>query len=116
MLLFSSNCELLWLLKLWVGKEYSLMNGKFECKLVNYVLDEVNCQQYFDSQDNDFVNCLKKNLKKFRLFIKKVDINCYCIYDVDLLEYNVVIDVYDDCLVVQEYVLFKFIDVEKVKC
>lgn len=115
MSLLSSNRELLRLLKLRAGKEYSLMNGKLECKLVNYALDEANCQQYSDSQDNDFANRLKKNLKKLKPFIKKANTNCYRIYDADLPEYNVAIDVYDDCLVVQEYAPPKSIDAEKAK-
>ena len=113
--LLSSNRELLRLLKLRGNKEYSLMNGKLECKLVNYQLDANNCQQFGDSQDNDFANRLKKNLKKLKPWLKKQDTNCYRIYDADLPEYNVAIDVYDDCLVVQEYAPPKTIDAEKAR-
>ena len=113
--LLSSNRELLRLLKLRGNKEYSLMNGKLECKLVNYQLDANNCQQFGDSQDNDFANRLKKNLKKLKPWLKKQDTNCYRIYDADLPEYNVAIDVYDDCLVVQEYAPPKTIDTEKAR-
>ena len=113
--LLSSNRELLRLLKLRGNKEYSLMNGKLECKLVNYQLDTNNCQQFGDSQDNDFANRLKKNLKKLKPWLKKQDTNCYRIYDADLPEYNVAIDVYDDCLVVQEYAPPKTIDAEKAR-
>ncbi len=91
------------------------MNGKLECKLVNYQLDANNCQQFGDSQDNDFANRLKKNLKKLKPWLKKQDTNCYRIYDADLPEYNVAIDVYDDCLVVQEYAPPKTIDTEKAR-
>lgn len=113
--LLSSNRDLLRLLKLRGNKEYSLMNGKLECKLVNYILDEANCQQFGDGQDNDFANRLKKNLKKLKPWIKKQDTNCYRIYDADLPEYNVAIDRYDDCLVVQEYAPPKTIDAEKAR-
>ncbi|GGF57245.1 bifunctional 23S rRNA (guanine(2069)-N(7))-methyltransferase RlmK/23S rRNA (guanine(2445)-N(2))-methyltransferase RlmL [Alteromonas lipolytica] len=113
--LLSSNRELLRLLKLRGNKEYSLMNGKLECKLVNYVLDANNCQQFGDSCDNDFANRLKKNLKKLKPWLKQQDTNCYRIYDADLPEYNVAIDVYDDCLVVQEYAPPKTIDAEKAR-
>lgn len=48
----------------------------------------------------EFVNCLKKNLKCMKGWVKSVNINCYCIYDVDLFDYNVVVDRYGDWLVV----------------
>ncbi|NVK58257.1 MAG: bifunctional 23S rRNA (guanine(2069)-N(7))-methyltransferase RlmK/23S rRNA (guanine(2445)-N(2))-methyltransferase RlmL [Alteromonadaceae bacterium] len=113
--LLSSNRELLRLLKLRGNKEYNLMNGKLECKLVNYTLDEANCQQFGDSQDNDFANRVKKNLKKLKPWIKQQNTNCYRIYDADLPEYNVAVDRYDDCLVVQEYAPPKTIDAEKAR-
>lgn len=50
--------------------------------------------------DYEFVNRFKKNLKWLKSWIKKIDINCYWIYDVDLFDYNVVIDWYDDWFVV----------------
>lgn len=113
--LLSSNRELLRLLKMRGSKEYNLMNGKLECKLVNYVLDEANCQQFSDDQNNDFANRLKKNLKKLKPWLKKQQSNCYRIYDADLPDYNVAIDRYDDCLVVQEYAPPKTIDEEKAR-
>ncbi|MDC8831050.1 bifunctional 23S rRNA (guanine(2069)-N(7))-methyltransferase RlmK/23S rRNA (guanine(2445)-N(2))-methyltransferase RlmL [Alteromonas gilva] len=113
--LLSSNRELLRLLKLRGNKEYNLMNGKLECKLVNYTLDEANCQQFSDSQDNDFANRVKKNLKKLKPWIKQQNTNCYRIYDADLPEYNVAVDRYDDCLVVQEYAPPKTIDADKAR-
>lgn len=76
-------------------------NGKLECCLVNYVLDEENMVQFSEDVSNyEFVNCLKKNFKCMKGWIKNVNINCYCIYDVDLLDYNVVVDRYGDWLVV----------------
>lgn len=41
-LFFSSNCDLFWVLKFCVIKDYVMNNGKLECCLVNYVLDEEN--------------------------------------------------------------------------
>lgn len=112
--LLSSNRELLRVLKLRAAKEYAMMNGKLECKLVNYVLDEANCQQYGDSAENhEFANRLRKNLKKMKPWLKKIDTNCYRIYDADLPDYNVAIDQYGEWLVVQEYAPPKNIEAEK---
>lgn len=42
------------------------------------------------------VNCLCKNIRKFKNWCVCEVIICYCVYDVDLFEYVVVIDVYEE--------------------
>lgn len=104
MSLLTSNRDLLRQMKLSAKKEYQLMNGKLECQLVNYVLDEQNCQEReVKLIQNDFVNRLAKNLVRTKKWLKTQNTNCYRIYDADLPEYNVAIDCYADWLVVQEY-------------
>ena len=102
--LLTSNRELLRQMKLTAKKEYQLMNGKLECQLVNFVLDEANCQERETKLiQNDFVNRLTKNLARSNKWLKSQNTNCYRLYDADLPEYNVAIDCYADWLVVQEY-------------
>ncbi|MDP5031103.1 MAG: bifunctional 23S rRNA (guanine(2069)-N(7))-methyltransferase RlmK/23S rRNA (guanine(2445)-N(2))-methyltransferase RlmL [Paraglaciecola sp.] len=104
MSLLTSNRDLLRQMKLNAKKEYQLMNGKLECQLVNYVLDEQNCQEReVKLIQNDFVNRLGKNLARSKKWLKSQNTNCYRLYDADLPEYNVAIDCYADWLVVQEY-------------
>ncbi|MBT5230031.1 MAG: bifunctional 23S rRNA (guanine(2069)-N(7))-methyltransferase RlmK/23S rRNA (guanine(2445)-N(2))-methyltransferase RlmL [Methylococcales bacterium] len=60
-----------------------------------------------------FANRLKKNIKHLAKWARKSDIECYRIYDVDIPEYAVAIDLYGDRVCVQEYAPPKSIDEEK---
>lgn len=113
--LLSSQRDLLRQLKLRAKNEYAIMNGKLECKLANFVMDEANQQVIADTNNNEFANRLKKNLKQLQRFLKQTDTNAYRIYDADLPDYNVAIDVYGDWLVVQEYAPPKNIPAEKAR-
>ncbi len=114
--MLTSNRELLRQLRLRSNKEYAMMNGKLECKCVNYQLNEANCTQVEQhTGQQDFANRLKKNLKRLKPFIQSEVTNCYRIYDADLPEYNCAIDRYDDWLVVQEYAPPKDIPAEKAR-
>ncbi len=114
--LLSSNRDLLRVLKLRASKDYAMNNGKLECRLVNYALNEENVVQFNeDAGDHEFANRLKKNLKRLKSWIKKTDTNCYRIYDADLPDYNVAIDRYDDWLVVQEYAPPKTVSEDKAR-
>ena len=50
------------------------------------------------------LNRLKKNRRKLESWYKKSDVSCYRLYDADIPEYAVAIDVYDHSIYVQEYV------------
>ena len=114
--LLSSNRDLLRVLKLRATKDYAMNNGKLECRLVNYVLDQENSRQFTeDAGNHEFANRLKKNLKRMKGWINKVDTNCYRIYDADLPDYNVAVDRYDDWLVVQEYAPPKTVSEDKAR-
>ncbi len=122
-----SNHELGFRFGLRSKKPITLYNGALECKLLRF---EIQTQNFFipKAKDQDqrlqqinqaipvpvapddgiamFVNRLQKNLKKLRKWAKKQDINCYRIYDADLPEYAVAIDIYfgSKCWVnIQEY-------------
>jgi 23S rRNA (guanine2445-N2)-methyltransferase / 23S rRNA (guanine2069-N7)-methyltransferase len=50
-----------------------------------------------------FGNRLRKNLKHLRRWAAREDIHCYRLYDADLPEYAVAVDLYEDWAHVQEY-------------
>ena len=113
--LLTSQRDLFRQMKLRAANEYGIMNGKLECKLVNFVIDEENRIVRQPTQQNEFGNRLKKNIKQIQKFLKSTDTNAYRIYDADLPDYNVAIDVYADWLVVQEYAPPKTIPEEKAR-
>ncbi|GGO69505.1 bifunctional 23S rRNA (guanine(2069)-N(7))-methyltransferase RlmK/23S rRNA (guanine(2445)-N(2))-methyltransferase RlmL [Bowmanella pacifica] len=115
--ILTSNRDLLRQLKLVAGKEYQIINGKLECQLVNFLLDEKNCEIRESSMaaGQDFANRLSKNLQKLKGWIKQLDSDCYRVYDADLPEYNMAIDRYGDWVVVQEYAAPKNIPESKTR-
>ncbi|MGR9013609.1 MAG: bifunctional 23S rRNA (guanine(2069)-N(7))-methyltransferase RlmK/23S rRNA (guanine(2445)-N(2))-methyltransferase RlmL [Gammaproteobacteria bacterium] len=63
-----------------------------------------------------FANRLKKNLKKLSKWAKQKHISCYRVYDADLPEYAVAVDIYQGAqtwIIVQEYQPPKSIDQHK---
>ena len=60
-------------------------------------------------------NRLQKNLKKIKSWVKKQNTNCYRLYDADMPEYAVAIDVYDKWVHIQEYAPPKSVDPEKAE-
>ncbi|WJG07648.1 bifunctional 23S rRNA (guanine(2069)-N(7))-methyltransferase RlmK/23S rRNA (guanine(2445)-N(2))-methyltransferase RlmL [Aliiglaciecola sp. LCG003] len=116
MSLLTANRDLLKQLKFVAKKDYGIMNGPIECVLVNYLLDEKNCQiREQQSINSDFANRLSKNLKSLSRWLKQQDTDCYRIYDADLPEYNAAIDRYADWLVVQEYAPPKDVPEQKAR-
>ncbi|MEL7292301.1 MAG: bifunctional 23S rRNA (guanine(2069)-N(7))-methyltransferase RlmK/23S rRNA (guanine(2445)-N(2))-methyltransferase RlmL [Pseudomonadota bacterium] len=118
--IFSSSDELLSCLRMRADKQFKLNNGALPCHQKNY---SISARQANHSGDNvteslvapDFSNRLKKNLSKISKWARKEQLDCYRIYDADLPEYNVAIDVYLDHLVIQEYAAPKNIPEEKAK-
>ncbi|SER25058.1 23S rRNA m(2)G-2445 methyltransferase [Pseudomonas sp. NFACC02] len=60
-----------------------------------------------------FANRLQKNLKALGKWVKREGIDCYRVYDADMPEYAMAIDLYHDWVHVQEYAAPKSIDPEK---
>ncbi|HEY5529287.1 MAG TPA: class I SAM-dependent methyltransferase, partial [Thermoleophilia bacterium] len=50
-----------------------------------------------------FANRLRKNLKHLRSWAAREDVHCFRVYDADLPEYAVAVDIYEDWAHVQEY-------------
>lgn len=117
--ILTANVELLSMMKLASIKRYKFKNGPLDCQLALYELDEKQVagsidNTEFEHKDSAFANRLLKNKKNFKNWIKKENIECYRLYDADIPEYNVAIDIYADHLVIQEYAAPKNIEVEKV--
>jgi 23S rRNA (guanine2445-N2)-methyltransferase / 23S rRNA (guanine2069-N7)-methyltransferase len=60
-----------------------------------------------------FANRLQKNLKALGKWVKREGIDCYRVYDADMPEYSMAIDLYHDWVHVQEYAAPKSIDPQK---
>ncbi|NWE42252.1 bifunctional 23S rRNA (guanine(2069)-N(7))-methyltransferase RlmK/23S rRNA (guanine(2445)-N(2))-methyltransferase RlmL [Pseudomonas yamanorum] len=60
-----------------------------------------------------FANRLQKNQKLLGKWAKREGVDCYRVYDADMPEYSMAIDLYHDWVHVQEYVAPKSIDPEK---
>lgn len=109
--LFTSNPELLSLIRMRSSKKYKLFNGPLECELKHFVIGGNGANQQLPAQD--FANRLSKNIKGLKKWAKREDLTCYRLYDADLPEYNVAIDKYDEYLVIQEYAPPKNMDPNK---
>lgn len=133
-----SNPELGFRLGIRSQKPITLFNGALECKLLRMVIEESNffipkartqeerIAQVTDADKIDlvetvgavsFYNRLKKNLKKLSNWVKQNRISCYRVYDADLPEYAVAVDIYQSeehiWANVQEYEPPKSIDQHK---
>ena len=62
-----------------------------------------------------FANRLLKNLKALGKWAKREGVDCYRVYDADMPEYAMAIDLYHDWVHVQEYAAPKSIDPEKAQ-
>ncbi|MBD8495607.1 bifunctional 23S rRNA (guanine(2069)-N(7))-methyltransferase RlmK/23S rRNA (guanine(2445)-N(2))-methyltransferase RlmL [Pseudomonas syringae] len=60
-----------------------------------------------------FANRLQKNLKQLGKWVRREGIECYRVYDADMPEYAVAVDLYGDWVHVQEYAAPKSIDPAK---
>ncbi|WP_435978841.1 bifunctional 23S rRNA (guanine(2069)-N(7))-methyltransferase RlmK/23S rRNA (guanine(2445)-N(2))-methyltransferase RlmL [Psychrobacter sp. DM4] len=66
-------------------------------------------------EGQDFINRLQKNLSKLKKLAKKDNVSNVRVYDADLPDFKVAIDIYGDCAHVQEYAPPKTIPPETAK-
>ncbi|MCP4681638.1 MAG: bifunctional 23S rRNA (guanine(2069)-N(7))-methyltransferase RlmK/23S rRNA (guanine(2445)-N(2))-methyltransferase RlmL [Desulfobacterales bacterium] len=100
------------------NKQYKLFNGPLPCRLLNFevheswymnerspgrVLSEQKEKFVPDPGTEMFANRLKKNMKNIGKWARKQGITCFRLYDADMPEYAVAIDMYNDWVHVQEY-------------
>ena len=112
---FTGNPELGKAVGLRSHKQYSFFNGAIKSQLLLFDIAENN--QFRDRRQAGgeiplaelsegaqmFANRIKKNAKQLKGWLKQQKISCYRLYDADMPEYAVAVDVYDDWLHVQEY-------------
>lgn len=127
--IFTGNPDLGKVMGIRAHKQYAFWNGTIECKLLLFSI----APQWFVNKDKPikqiqednaeplkaeaemFANRLRKNVKSLQTWIKDNDIHCYRVYDADMPEYSVAIDVYQDWVHVQEYAPPKTIDPAKAQ-
>jgi 23S rRNA (guanine2445-N2)-methyltransferase / 23S rRNA (guanine2069-N7)-methyltransferase len=118
-------------------KQYAFWNGALPCKLL---LIKVDLDQFVTGQrvtaatpsskaDQEpveklarlseggqmFANRLQKNLRQLGKWARREEIQCYRLYDADMPEYALAIDLYGDWVHVQEYAPPRSIDPEKAQ-
>ncbi|MGU3313721.1 bifunctional 23S rRNA (guanine(2069)-N(7))-methyltransferase RlmK/23S rRNA (guanine(2445)-N(2))-methyltransferase RlmL [Acinetobacter calcoaceticus] len=102
-----------------------LMNGKLPIYIRFGVIKPEKVSQPFlvnwqaqpieMEEAQDFANRLQKNMTALKKWATKENIYCLRLYDADLPDFNVAVDLYGDRLHVQEYAPPKTIDPEKAK-
>ena len=100
----------------WDNK-YKLFNGSIPCRLLtgtvsgqesDFVWSPV--EQESEEPDNEFANRLRKNLKKILKWAARENITCFRIYDRDLPDYNLSIDLFGKWVHINEFAPPKTID------
>ncbi|MFW5825084.1 MAG: bifunctional 23S rRNA (guanine(2069)-N(7))-methyltransferase RlmK/23S rRNA (guanine(2445)-N(2))-methyltransferase RlmL [Marinobacter sp.] len=105
-------------------KQYRFFNGKIPAQLLLFDIDEDNAVRPRDvtapgevrpkishpERAEMLANRLKKNLKTLGQWARKQNIQCYRLYDADMPEFALAIDLYGDHVHVQEYAAPKSVD------
>jgi 23S rRNA (guanine2445-N2)-methyltransferase / 23S rRNA (guanine2069-N7)-methyltransferase len=91
-----------------------LFNGALPCRLLQFDVP-LEPESLPDSHELSagaemFANRLRKNQKRLGRWAKRQSISCYRLYDADMPEYSVAIDLYGDAVHVQEYAAPETID------
>ncbi|WP_110643078.1 bifunctional 23S rRNA (guanine(2069)-N(7))-methyltransferase RlmK/23S rRNA (guanine(2445)-N(2))-methyltransferase RlmL [Salinicola sp. CPA57] len=126
--LFTGNPDLGHRLGLRAHKQYAFKNGPLDCKLL---LIDIAVRAVPESDEKRsaagpreatlsegaqmFANRLQKNRKRLNKWLKKSGESCYRLYDADMPEYALAIDVYGHQVHVQEYAAPKSIEPSKAQ-
>jgi 23S rRNA (guanine2445-N2)-methyltransferase / 23S rRNA (guanine2069-N7)-methyltransferase len=144
---FTGNPDLAFKVGIRASRYYKLYNGAIECKLFNFAVDPARFFIPHEDESGlseesrrvnrllrrarslaqrdeigpgaeMFANRLRKNLKNLGRWARQNDVSCYRLYDADLPEYALAIDVYQGdqtWLHVQEYEAPASVDPEKAE-
>ncbi|RMH86627.1 bifunctional 23S rRNA (guanine(2069)-N(7))-methyltransferase RlmK/23S rRNA (guanine(2445)-N(2))-methyltransferase RlmL [Pseudomonas sp. AOB-7] len=115
-------------------KQYAFWNGALPCKLL---LIKVQTEQFVTGERRGreeaepaaeaapqarlseggqmFANRLQKNLKQLGKWARREGVECYRLYDADMPEYALAVDLYRDWVHVQEYAPPRSIDPDKAQ-
>ncbi|MAT50423.1 MAG: bifunctional 23S rRNA (guanine(2069)-N(7))-methyltransferase RlmK/23S rRNA (guanine(2445)-N(2))-methyltransferase RlmL [Porticoccaceae bacterium] len=106
---FTGNPDLASELRLRSDRKYKFFNGTIPSQLLMFSLREVfagdapKVERPLSEQATMFLNRLEKNGRKLNGWLKRSGVTCYRLYDRDIPEYAVAVDVYGDAIHVQEY-------------
>ncbi|MDH5546574.1 MAG: bifunctional 23S rRNA (guanine(2069)-N(7))-methyltransferase RlmK/23S rRNA (guanine(2445)-N(2))-methyltransferase RlmL [Gammaproteobacteria bacterium] len=122
--IFTANPDLGKMLDIHANKQYSFYNGPLKCKLLlmdinptNFItprrLPKLLDASQFSENAQMLRNRLVKNQKHLAKWLRQHNISCYRLYDADIPEYAMAIDIYESDKLrihVQEYEAPKTID------
>lgn len=111
--LFTGNPDLGHRTGLRADKQYAFKNGPLDCKLLLMAIPEAAAEDERPAGQSDgparsegaqmFANRLEKNRKRLKKWLKASGESCYRLYDADMPEYALAVDVYGERIHVQEY-------------
>lgn len=125
--IFTGNPELGKHLGLRAERMHSLYNGPIECRLLHFAVEPAffvsNRPRPLAAEARGegalgLANRLTKNLKSLRRWRESQDVSCYRLYDADLPEYALAVDLYEGerrWVVVQEYAAPATVDPERAR-
>ncbi|WP_027857212.1 bifunctional 23S rRNA (guanine(2069)-N(7))-methyltransferase RlmK/23S rRNA (guanine(2445)-N(2))-methyltransferase RlmL [Marinobacterium jannaschii] len=115
--IFTGNPDLCKVMGLRAEKQYKLYNGSIESRLYLYPIAKREASEASEQQARPlsegaqmFANRLRKNIKGMAKWVKRDGIQAYRLYDADIPEYAVAVDLYGDQVHVQEYAAPKSVD------
>ncbi len=128
---FTSDLQLGRAIGLRSHKQYSFFNGAIETHLLLFTLRDNELRQAgnaasdagqkpagvtaagaLDEGAQMFANRVRKNRKRLRPWLKREGVECYRLYDADMPEYAVAVDIYGEWVHVAEYQAPKGVDPE----
>ena len=99
-------------------QKHRLFNGPIPCRLLIGEVPREVAQEFQwqpkakdeNEPDSAFGNRLRKNLKQVLKWARREDVSCFRVYDRDLPEYNLSVDLYGKWAHIQEYAPPKTVD------
>jgi 23S rRNA (guanine2445-N2)-methyltransferase / 23S rRNA (guanine2069-N7)-methyltransferase len=92
------------------ARRVPIWNGPIECRLLEIPINAPPAQpgavphwRKASEESSAFANRLRKNKKSFGAWAEREQLECYRVYDADIPEFNVAVDLYGAHAVVQEY-------------
>ncbi len=99
---FTGNPELGKHMRLRATRYHTLWNGAIECRLLHFDVTESQVMRTYIPKPMErsagmemFENRLHKNLKHLGRWARRQGITCYRLYDADLPDYNLAVDIYN---------------------
>ena len=111
--LFTASHELAKFFGLRAHHKNTLYNGPLKCTLYQYRIRDIKTtstgpdvadSEVASGKDAEmFANRLAKNIKHLSKWVRKDNISCYRVYDADIPQYAIAVDIFENWVHVQEY-------------